>query len=137
MTTATRQTPDATELVPAIEDSREIRCQQGKPCVYEPDHEPGIIVTEWPNGVVDRDSLETKTRTGRWPDGTIETVPADTPLTFPDWPSQEASPQRGEDTDSKRMAKLTIVIGSPRLPPHGHNAVGRCCSVFRRTFALS
>ena len=90
MTTATRQTPDATELVPAIEDSREIRCPQRTPCVYEPDQEPGTIVTEWPNGVVDRDSLETKTPTGPWPDGTIETVPADTPLTLPDWPSQEA-----------------------------------------------
>ena len=36
--------------------------QQGKPCVYEPEEEPGIIVTEWPNGVVDRQGLRGSTR---------------------------------------------------------------------------
>ena len=38
---------DRTELnFPEIEDSREICFEQGKPCVYEPDDEPGIIAAE-------------------------------------------------------------------------------------------
>ncbi len=27
--------------------------EQGKPCVYEPEDRPEIIVTEWPNGTTD------------------------------------------------------------------------------------
>lgn len=78
---------DRTELiVPEIEDSREICFEQGKPCVYEPDDEPGIIVTEWPNGIIDRWDEKTDTETRHWPDGTTETTPGNTPLPFPHWP---------------------------------------------------
>ena len=47
---------------------------QDKACVYEPEEDLGTIVTEWPNGVIDRHNLETKTRVRHWPDGTTETV---------------------------------------------------------------
>ncbi len=73
-------------IVPEVEDNREICFEQGKPCVYAPDDEPGIIMTEWPNGVIDRWCLETNTETRHWPDGTTETVPGNTPLPFPHWP---------------------------------------------------
>ena len=86
MTRATAPTTERRELVPEVEDSREICFQQGKPCVYEPEEEPGTIVTEWPNGVIDRKCLEANTRTRRWPDGTIETTAGDVALTFPHWP---------------------------------------------------
>ena len=53
--------------VPETEDSRQMCFSQGKAFVYEPEDERGTIVTEWPNGVIDRHNLETKTtgRTGR------------------------------------------------------------------------
>ncbi len=73
-------------IVPEVEDNREICFEQGKPCVYAPDDEPGIIMTEWPNSVIDRWCLETNTETRHWPDGTTETVPGNTPLPFPHWP---------------------------------------------------
>ncbi len=28
--------------------------RQGVPCVYQAESDPGVIVTEWPNGVIDR-----------------------------------------------------------------------------------
>ncbi len=47
MTRATTPTRETRELVvPAVEDSREICFQQGKPCVYEPEEELGTIITE-------------------------------------------------------------------------------------------
>ena len=76
-----------TELIaPESEKNREICFEQGKPCVYEPEDEPGTIVTEWPNAVIDRRCPETDTRTRQWPDGTTETVPAERPLGFPHQP---------------------------------------------------
>ena len=71
------------------EDSRRMCFEQGKPCVYEPETEPGTIVTEWPNGAVDRHDVAHKTRTRQWPDGCTETVSDDTPLEFPHWPRNE------------------------------------------------
>ena len=72
--------------VPDSEDNRKICFEQGKACVYEPEDEPGIIVTEWPNGVVDRHHLEGKTRIRHWPDGTTEHRREDDPVEYPVWP---------------------------------------------------
>ena len=84
---------DRTELiVPEIEDSREICFEQGKPCVYEPDNEPGIIVTEWPNGIIDRWDEKTDTETRHCPDDTTETVPENTPAPCPDPHTRESPP---------------------------------------------
>ena len=90
MTTATRPTTDANELVPAIEHSREISFQQGSPCVYEPEDEPGIIVTEWPNGVGDHDLPEMKTRTRRRQTGRWKPYRPTRSLTLPHSRRQEA-----------------------------------------------
>ena len=60
--------------------------EQGKPCVYRAADAPGVIVTEWPNGTVDRKEPATNTRNRQWPDGTVETGTADAPLTCPRWP---------------------------------------------------
>ncbi len=76
--------------VPAVEDSRQMCFQQGKPCIYASPDDPGVIITEWPNGTVDHKELATNTRTRRWPDGTIQTGPADAQLTFPHWPRARA-----------------------------------------------
>lgn len=75
--------------LPAVEDSRAMCFQQGKPCIYASPDDPGVIITEWPNGTVDRKELAANTRTRHWPDGTIQTEPADAELTFPHWPWQE------------------------------------------------
>lgn len=79
-----------TTPIPAVEDSRETCFQQGKPCIYAAPENPDVIVTEWPNGTVDRKDRTANTRTRRWPDGTIDTQPADTPPTFPHWPRSTA-----------------------------------------------
>ena len=71
--------------------------RQGKPCVYAAPEEPEIVVTEWPNGTVDRTSTKENTRTRRWPDGTVETQTAETPLTFPHWPRPENANRDGRD----------------------------------------
>ena len=59
---------------------------QGKAFVYEPEDDPGTIVTEWPNGVIDRHHLETKTRVRHWPDGTAESRHEDETVQYPMWP---------------------------------------------------
>ena len=83
---------DTNEPAPiaAAEDSRETCFRQGKPCVYAAPDDPCVIVTEWPNGTVDRDDLTARTRTRRWPDGTVETQALHTPPTFPLWPRPRA-----------------------------------------------
>lgn len=48
------------------EDNREICFEQGKPCVYEPEAEPGVVVAEWPNGTRDRLDLEAQSETRTW-----------------------------------------------------------------------
>ena len=80
-------------LAPAVEDSREMCFQQGKAYVYEPRDEPGIIITEWPNGVVDRKCMRTLTKTRRWPDGCLESGPAEVEWDFPHWP-KSTGPER-------------------------------------------
>lgn len=75
--------------VPETEGNREICFEQGKACVYEPEDEPRIIVTEWPNGVVDRHHLDQKTRIRHWPDGTTENRHEDDPVKYPVWPRHQ------------------------------------------------
>ena len=76
-------------LAPDSEDSREMCFEQGKPCIYEPEEELGVIVTEWPNGVVDRYTLATGARIRRWPDGTEDSSAAEGER-FPHWPRRES-----------------------------------------------
>ena len=73
-------------FVPDFENSREKCFKQGKPCVYQPDGKPELIVTEWANGVIDRYDVERQVRTPEWPDGAVESRPAIDPITFPMWP---------------------------------------------------
>ena len=72
------------------EDSRQACFEQGKACVYEPDDEPGIIVTEWPNGTRDRQDAESGIERRTWPDGSTETLPASKPPQVPRWPRDGA-----------------------------------------------
>ena len=119
-----------TELtVPEIEDSREMCFEQCKPYVYEPDDEPGTIVTEWPNGAIDIWWLETDTRTRQWPDGTTETATRREAARLP-------APVANNGTARGRpVPKLIIVIGAngagkstwcrrhdDQLPEHFYNA---------------
>ena len=68
------------------EDSRQMCFEQGKPCIYEPEDRPGIIVTEWPNGTTDAHDLNAKTKTRRWPNGSEETTSDEEPISYPHWP---------------------------------------------------
>ena len=76
------------------EDSRRACLEQGKPCVYEPEDEPGIIVTEWPNGTRDRHDATSGVETRTWPDGATERLPASEPPRFPHWPRENAGDAR-------------------------------------------
>ena len=76
-------------------NSRQMCFEQGLACVYQPHGKPSVIVTEWPNGVMERHDLKAGTRTLRWPDGTEETRPADEELEAPQWP-RDRRPRRGE-----------------------------------------
>ena len=71
---------------PQRESNREICFSQGKPCVYQPEDNPEVIRTEWPNGTVDEVDFARNTRRRRWPDGTTETRTADTEFPYPMWP---------------------------------------------------
>lgn len=76
------------QVGPAVadaEDNRRICFEQGKACVCEPENEPGIIVSEWPNGVVDRHHLDEQTRIRHWPDGTTQAQHEDDPVEYPVW----------------------------------------------------
>ena len=59
------------------EDGREMCFSQGKPCVYESETDENTIITEWPNGVVERLDGSTNIVTRTWPDGSSETFSAD------------------------------------------------------------
>lgn len=72
--------------VPETEDSRQMCFSQGKAFVCEPEDKRGTIVTEWPNGVIDRHSLETKTRVRHWPNRTTDSRHEDEPVEYPMWP---------------------------------------------------
>ncbi len=73
-------------LAPRRESNREICFSQGKPCVYQPEDDPEVIRTEWPNGTVDEVDFARNTRKRRWPDGATETRTADTEFPCPLWP---------------------------------------------------
>ena len=75
-------------LAPRRESNREICFSQGKPCVYQPEDDPEVIRTEWPNGTVDEVDFARNTRKRRWPDGATETRTADTEFPYPLWPRQ-------------------------------------------------
>ena len=64
---------------PAHEDGRAMCFAQGKPCTYESDTDPDSIITEWPNGVVDRMNIPTNQVTRRRPDGSTESFARTTP----------------------------------------------------------
>ena len=42
---------------------------QGKPFVYSPDESCAVLITEWPNGVVDTHEVAEGVVIRRWPDG--------------------------------------------------------------------
>lgn len=58
------------------QDGREMCFSQGKPCVYQSEADENAIITEWPNGVVERMDTRTNTVQRTWPDGSIETFAA-------------------------------------------------------------
>ena len=86
----TNNDTDGPAPLPAAEDSRETCFRQGKPCVYGAPDDPCVIVTEWPNGTIDRDDLTVRTTTRRWPDGRVETLPLQAAPAFPVWPRPAA-----------------------------------------------
>ena len=43
--------------------------EQGKPFVYSRDESCAVLITEWPNGVVDTHEVAEGVVTRRWPDG--------------------------------------------------------------------
>ena len=43
--------------------------EQGKPFVYSPDESCAVLITEWPNGVVDTHEVAEGVVIRRWPDG--------------------------------------------------------------------
>ena len=57
----------------SVEDPRETgrrMCfEQGKPFVYSADESCAVLITEWPNGVVDTHQVAEGVVTRRWPDG--------------------------------------------------------------------
>ena len=55
--------------MPRSWDARKMCFEQGKACVYLNDQ--NIIVTEWPNGVVERCALDGDMVEQRWPDGRV------------------------------------------------------------------
>ena len=52
-----------------IDEMRRVCFGQGKACVYMRDDAPGVVFTEWPNGVVDELRVEDDRVTRKWPDG--------------------------------------------------------------------
>ena len=68
------------------EDNRRMCFEQGKACIFQSESEPDTIVTEWPNGTVDRHNLLARTRTRRWPDGSSDKISDASDFDFPHWP---------------------------------------------------
>ena len=65
----------APSMLRADEDGREMCFSQGKPCVYESESDPNVIITEWPNGVIEKLNVPSMTVTRTWPNGSTETFP--------------------------------------------------------------
>lgn len=53
-------------------DSRRMCFDQGKPFVYMPGEDSEVVITEWPNGVVDEFRIDDESMTRSWPDGRHE-----------------------------------------------------------------
>ena len=53
-------------------DSRKMCFQQGKAFVWMPDPDSEVVITEWPNGVIDTHRLSDSTVSRAWPDGRVE-----------------------------------------------------------------
>ena len=83
---------------PETEESRRMCFSQGKAFVYEPEDEQDTIVTEWPNGVIDRHDLKTRKRVRHWPDGTTDSRHEDEPVEYPMWPRPAAVPRNAART---------------------------------------
>ena len=77
MTTTSNAAKRAGTGARPAEDGREMCFSQGKPCVYQSETDEDTIITEWPNGVVERLDGSTNMVTRTWPDGTTETFPGD------------------------------------------------------------
>lgn len=50
-------------------DSRRMCFDQGKPFVHMPSEESEVVITEWPNGVIDEFRIDDESMTRSWPDG--------------------------------------------------------------------
>ena len=57
-------------------DGRRMCFGQGKPLVYMADEDASVVITEWPNGVVDEFQIEDESMIRSWPDGTKERLSA-------------------------------------------------------------
>ena len=55
-----------------MSDWRQICFDQGKPCVYMPEDNKSVVVTEWPNGVVEVKTIADHKIVRTWPDGRVE-----------------------------------------------------------------
>lgn len=64
-----RQAPMSSDNLEAM---RRVCFGQGKACVYEPDDLEGVVITEWPNGVIDEHHVEEEHIMRCWPDGREE-----------------------------------------------------------------
>lgn len=64
-----RQAPMSSDKLDAM---RRVCFGQGKACVYEPDDLEGVVITEWPNGVIDKHHVEEERIMRCWPDGREE-----------------------------------------------------------------
>ena len=54
------------------DDWRQICFEQGKPCVYMPEDDDDVVITEWPNGVVEVMTIADHSIVRTWPDGRFE-----------------------------------------------------------------
>ena len=79
MSTSTAAIPGKEAEVSSEQDSRELCFKQGKPCIYQSDDDEHVIITEWPNGVSERQDTRTNQVTRFWPDGYRETFAVDSP----------------------------------------------------------
>ena len=79
----------AEPAVPDLEDNRKVSFEQDQACVHEPGDELGIMVTKWPNGVLERHHPDNKTRITSGTGATerqrttTRTTPSSTPVAAP------------------------------------------------------
>ena len=96
MSTSTAASRGREPEVPNGQDSRELCFKQGKPCIYQSDDDDHVIITEWPNGVSERQDTRTNRVTRFWPDGYRETFAVDSPRdrAYPHVPRRGAASER-------------------------------------------